>query len=66
MNAYKLVYLPTGRTIYGNDGLPVVVDANTERGAKQKFTKARFYVSWDLHVVVLLNKAEQQGRELLG
>ena len=66
MRTYRLVYLPTNRTIMGNDGLPVTVNANTEIGAKRKMTAARYYVDWNLHVVVPLNDAEQHSAALFG
>ena len=66
MHAYKLVYLPTNRTVMGKDGLPVTVSANTEIGAKRKMTAIRYYVDWSLHVVVPLNDAEQHSSALFG
>ena len=46
MTTYQLIYLPTGRAVAGK-----TVQANTERGAKQKLGRLG-YVNWDLHAVI--------------
>lgn len=51
MRTFTLYYLPTGRAVNDKEGNPITVQANTERGAKNKLTRRMFYVNWDLHAV---------------
>lgn len=53
MKLYALIYLPTGRRVMHKTESCTVV-ANTEIGAKRKFTKLFGYVNWDLHIVIEL------------
>lgn len=53
MKLYALIYMPTGRRVMHKTE-SCTVAANTDMGAKRKFTKLFGYVNWQLHMVVEL------------
>lgn len=48
---YRLVYLPTGRSVKDSEGNVRTVEAKSERAAKLRFAKMLGYVNWELHTV---------------
>ena len=52
MNSYNILNLMTGRIDKDREGNVIIIHANSERGAKSKFSKASGYRNWNLYTVV--------------
>lgn len=52
MNSYHILNLMTGNLDKDREGNVIVIQANSERGAKAKFSKAGGYRNWNLYTVV--------------
>ena len=51
MKNYVIQYLPTGRIETDRDGNVIILTGNSERGAKQKFTREGNYRNWDMYAL---------------
>lgn len=51
MQAFIVIYLPTGRPVKTRDGADMVLRGTTERGAKAAYTRGGGYLDWNLHAL---------------